>query len=231
VVKADILAMWLNRYQKMGTKIPDAVPYSVKYLMQLMIGSSDNAATTGLFYFGGGCQALTAFDALIPFKNTEVACESPNYYGWGNTTTTAADQVALMKIFAFGGRDDLLATDARNYGNDLMKNVDKTQRFGITCGPWGTSCDPPNYAPEKSGVTVALKNGWKTVPTCTKAIHDCPWQVNSQGWVVGEGRNYALAVLTTNNPVGSGGTAGYAYGVDTIQNISQRIWTNLGPRK
>ena len=47
--------MWLRRYQSQAGLIPSNVPYSIQYLMQNMITMSDNAATTSLFYFGGGC--------------------------------------------------------------------------------------------------------------------------------------------------------------------------------
>ena len=57
----------------------------------------------------------------------------------------------------------------------------------------------------------------------------CPWQVNSIGWVRGKGRNYVLAVLTTDDPAGPG-TAGLDYGISTIQGVSQRIWASLAPR-
>jgi hypothetical protein len=156
-----------------------------------------------------------------------VGCQTPTYYGWGNTTTTAADQVDLMKIIAYGGRDDIVGSDARSYELHLMQNVEPDQAFGISCGPYGTTCNPPDYAPPKPGVTVALKNGWKTLPTCTQPIEQCPWQVNSMGWVSGQGRNYVLAVLTTNDPVGTGNTYGFDYGISTIQGISKLIWGNL----
>jgi hypothetical protein len=227
IVKVDILAKWLHRYQDQGVKIPGGIPYSIQYLMQRMIENSDNAAATALFYFGGGCRALTAFNRLIPLAHTTVGCQTPTYYGWGNTTTTAEDQADLMKIIAYGGRDNIVGSDARSYQLQLMQNVEPDQRFGISCGPFGTVCNPPNYAPPKPGVTVALKNGWKTLPTCTKPIEQCPWQVNSMGWVSGEGRNYVLAVLTTNDPVGTGNLYGFDYGITTIQGISVLIWANL----
>jgi len=228
IVKVDILAKWLHHYQNRGVAIPDGIPYSIQYLMEHMIENSDNAAATGLFYFGGGCRALTAFNNRIPLTHTTVGCQTPTYYGWGNTTTTAADQARLMKIIAYGGRDDLVGSDARNYQLKLMQNVEPDQRFGISCGPFGDVCNPPDYAPPKPGVTVALKNGWKTLPTCTEPIEQCPWQVNSMGWVSGEGRNYVLSVLTTNDPVGTGDTYGFDYGISTIQGISKLIWGNLG---
>ena len=228
IVKVNILARWLRRYQQDDDKIPGDIPYSIKYLMQRMIQNSDNAAATSLFYFGGGCDALTKFNRLIPLDDTKVVCESQNYYGWGNTETTAADQVALMRKFAYGDDNGVLGRDARDFGNSLMQGVEPDQRFGLTCGPWGTTCDPPNYANPVDGVTVSLKNGWKTLPTCTQPIDLCPWQVNGTGSVKGQGRDYVLSVLTTKDPVGTGGVYGFNYGIDTIQNVSQIVWNNLG---
>jgi hypothetical protein len=227
IVKVDVLGMWLRSYQEQRTRIPGEVPYSIKYLAERMIQASDNASATGLFYFGGGCRALTTFNTLIPMKATNVGCETATYYGWGNTTTTAADQVALMKVFAYGKPHHVLGEDARAYGLHLMESVQADQRWGITCGPWGTSCNAPDYARPVPGTTVALKNGWKTLPTCSQPIPKCPWQVNSTGWVSGSGRNYVLTVLTTEDPVGTGDLFGFNYGIETIQGISKLIWSNL----
>jgi hypothetical protein len=227
IVKVDILAKWLRNLQQDRAKIPGDIPYSIRYLMQNMIQHSDNVAATSLFYFGGGCEGLTRFNRLIPLDETKVACETPTYYGWGNTTTTAADQVDLMKVFAYDKPKRILRDNARNYGLELMQGVQPDQRFGISCGPWGTSCSPPNYAQPVPGVTVALKNGWKTLPTCSLPVEQCPWQVNSTGWVKGQGRDYVLTVLTTDDPVGTGGVDGFNYGIDTIQNVSERVWDNL----
>lgn len=226
IVKADIAAMWLRRYQGRPGVIPVNVPYSIRYLLTQMITVSDNAAATGLFYFGGGCRALTAFNRLIPTRNTVVGCQTPTYYGWGNTTTTATDQVAIMRKLAYPNR--VLRPDARAYALHLMESVVPAQRWGVSCGPWGPPCDPPDYATPVPGVTVALKNGWKFVPTCPAQDDTCPWQVNSIGWIRGEGRDYVLAVLTTNNPPGPG-TSGLDYGITTIQGVSERIWANLAP--
>lgn len=228
IVKVDVLATWLRSFIEQRKKIPEEIPYSIKYLAERMIEASDNAAATGLFYFGGGCQALTTFNRLIPMKATDVGCESANYYGWGNTTTTAADQVDLMKVFAYGKPHHVLREDARAYGLELMEHVQPDQRWGVTCGPWGTSCNAPDYAQPVPGITVALKNGWKTLPTCSQPISKCPWQVNSTGWVNGSGRNYILTVLTTHDPVGTGDLFGFNYGIETIQGVSSRIWANLG---
>jgi beta-lactamase class A len=226
IVKADILARWLRRYQHKPGMIPASLPYSIQYLMTNMITVSDNSAATGLFYFGGGCAALTRFNRRIPTRDTNVGCQTPTYYGWGNTTTTAADQAAIMATFAYPNR--VLTARARAYGLHLMESIVPAQRWGVTCGPWGTSCAPPDYASPVPGVTVALKNGWKFVPACLAQDDSCPWQVNSIGWIHGQGRDYVLTVLTTNDPAGPG-TFGFDYGITTIQGVSQRIWANLAP--
>ncbi len=227
IVKVDIMAEWLYGFQERGAKIPQEIPYSIKYLMERMIENSDNAAATALFYFHSGCDGLSRFNRLLPLPATKVACESPTYYGWGNTLTTAADQVTLMKALAYGTRSHILGRDARRYSLNLMQNVEPDQRWGISCGPWGTSCNPPNYAQPVKGVTVAVKNGWKPLPTCLRPAEWCPWQVNSIGWVHGQDRDYVLAVLTTRDPVGTGNLYGFNYGVETIQHVSARIWDAL----
>jgi hypothetical protein len=61
---------------------------------------------------------------------------------------------------------------------------------------------------------VALKNGW--LP-----LDSGGWQVNSIGYVNGDGRNYVIAVLT------DGGTE--ANGIATIEELSGFIWRELAP--
>ena len=226
IVKVDVLALWLWLYQSVPGTIPSNLPYSIQYLMRNMITMSDNVAATSLFYFSGGCNVLTQFDILIPTHDTRVGCETSNYYGWGNSTTSAADQVSVVKTLAYD--TPVLKPNARDYGLNLMEDVIPTQRWGVTCGPWGTTCNGPKYADPVPGVTVALKNGWKYLPTCAKQDDSCPWQVNSIGWVQGRGRNYVLAVLTTDDPVGKD-TYGFDYGITSIQDVSKRVWNNLAP--
>jgi hypothetical protein len=229
IVKVNILARYLRKYDKPGARFPDDIPYSIQYLMQHMIQNSDNVAATSLFFFGGGCDALTSFNERIPMPSTDIGCQTATYYGWGNTTTTAPDQVRLLRMLAYGTPRRVLSAGARDYALSLMQSVEPDQRFGVSCGPWGGKCDKPTYADPDPDVKVALKNGWKTLPECTKPIPQCPWQVNSGGWVNGKGRNYVLSVLTTRNPVGAGDTYGFDYGIDTIQNVSKLVWSNLGP--
>jgi hypothetical protein len=81
-----------------------------------------------------------------------------------------------------------------------MENVESGQNWGVTGGV------PP-------GVTVALKNGWLPL-----SAND--WQVNSIGYISGDGRNYVLAVLTDDDP-------SEAYGISTIEELSGLVFSQL----
>jgi hypothetical protein len=117
------------------------------------------------------------------------------------------------------------------------QDIQDDQRWGITCGPWGGSCSPTKFLNPVPGVTINMKTGNKTFPpanqqpppggpTCDLGVPKCPFHVNSMGWVNGKGRNYVLAVLTTDDPIGD--PYGLHHGIDTIQNVSERVWDNLG---
>jgi hypothetical protein len=119
---------------------------------------------------------------------------------WGLTTTTASDQVTLVRAFAYPNA--VLSNAARAYGLSLMQDVEPAQDWGVTGGV-------------PAGVTVALKNGWAPL-----SAND--WQVNSIGFVSGNGRNYVLAVLTD-------GETTEAYGIATIEELSSLVYASLGP--
>jgi hypothetical protein len=63
---------------------------------------------------------------------------------------------------------------------------------------------------------VALKNGW--VPLTAP---DANWQINSEGWISGDGRDYLVAVLATGNP-------SEQYGIGTIDALSAQLWNSMG---
>jgi hypothetical protein len=64
---------------------------------------------------------------------------------------------------------------------------------------------------------VALKNGWLPLDA-----RNSNWQVNSVGWVSGDGRNYLMAVLSTGNP-------SEQYGIDTLNHLGAMAWSALAP--
>jgi hypothetical protein len=201
VVKLDILETLLARQGSSALSAGD------ESLSQSMIEDSDNDAATSLWDEAGGAPGIGAYNDSAGLTGTTpsacVTCAGFAWPGWGLTTTVPADQLALLKQLIVPGPRPLLSGAQRSYALSLMENVAADQRWGVSGGI-------------PAGVTVALKNGWLPL---TGANTD--WQVNSVGWVSGDGRDYLIAVFTTGNP-------SMQYGIDTINALSARVWTALG---
>ena len=129
-----------------------------------------------------------------------VVCADFPWPGWGLTTTVPYDQITLLKQLIEPG--PLLTAADRQYALSLLENVTPDQAWGVSGGV-------------PAGVTVALKNGWLPLND-----DNTDWQINSEGWVSGDGRDYLISVLTTGNPTEQ-------YGIDTINGLSSLIWTAL----
>jgi hypothetical protein len=198
IVKVDILATLLHQNQDADGDADDGVGLSSsqRALATTMIEQSDNDAATDLWNDDGQETGIGAFNKLIPLSATVLGTDGY----WGLTKTTAADQVKLVRTVALPNQ--ILDTTARTYELGLMESVESGERWGVSGG-----------VPE--GVTVALKNGWLPI-----GAND--WQINSIGWIQGDGRDYILAVLSDGNP-----TEGY--GIDTIQGLSAQVWAALAP--
>ena len=199
VVKVDILETLLARHGAGGLSGTDQAQALT------MIEDSDNDSATDLWDAVGGASGIRSFNARAGLADTTpspcVQCAGFAWPGWGLSTTTPADQIALLRQIAVPG--GLLSTAERGYVAQLMENVTPSQRWGVCTGV-------------PAQVTVALKNGWLPL---NQAGTD--WQVNSVGWVSGLGRDYLIAVLSTGNPTEQ-------YGIDTIDQLSAAVWQHLG---
>jgi beta-lactamase class A len=199
VVKVDILETLLTQQGSGGLSGTD------QSLAQSMIEDSDNDSATDLWDAVGGPSAIRSFNARAGLADTTpsscVECAGFAWPGWGLTTTTPADQIALLRQIAVPG--GLLSTAERGYAAQLMENIAPSQRWGVCAGV-------------PAQVTVALKNGWLPL---NEAGTD--WQINSVGWVSGLGRDYLIAVLSTGNPTEQ-------YGIDTVSWLSGAVWKQLG---
>jgi beta-lactamase class A len=199
VVKVDILETLLNESDGAGLAADDLG------LAQQMIEDSDNDAATGLWYAAGGEAGLAAYNDKAGLTGTTpsacVVCVDFPWPGWGLSTTVPDDQLTLLKQII--QPNPLLTSAERSYALSLLENVTPDQAWGVSGGV-------------PAGVTVALKNGWLPLNDA-----NTDWQVNSEGWVSGDGRDYLIAVLTTGDP-------DEQYGIDTINAISSLIWTALG---
>ena len=197
VVKLDILETLLARNA-------GRVPAADQGLARSMIEDSDNDAATSLWDAAGGATGVGAYNSAAGLAHTRpsscVQCPGFAWPGWGLTTTTPADQLDLLRQVVAPGT--LLPSAARSYALSLLEHVTPDQRWGVSAGV-------------PSGVTVALKDGWLPLDTA-----DTDWQVNSVGWVSGDGRDYLIAVLTTGNQTEQ-------YGIGTIGGLSARVWSAL----
>jgi hypothetical protein len=194
IVKVDILATLLSQSQAQDVALTPLQQATA----QGMIEESDDNDATDLWDTVGQAYGISHFNEQIPLTET-----APNTEGyWGLTQTSASDQVQLLQKVAYP--NSLLSDTSRAYMLSLMTNVDPSQSWGISAGI------PP-------GVTVAIKNGW--LPDDSGI-----WQVNSIGYVDGDGRNYLIAVLTN-------GYTTEGQGISTIEGLASRVWTELAPAK
>jgi hypothetical protein len=200
VVKLDILETLLAK--QAGTTLSAGD----QSLSQSMIEDSDNDAATSLWDEAGGAAGIGAYNDSAGLSGTTpsacVTCAGFAWPGWGLTTTVPQDQLALLKQLIAPGQRPLLSDAQRSYVLSLLENVAPEQRWGVSGGV-------------PAGVTVALKNGWLPLNDA-----NTDWQINSVGWVSGDGRDYLVAVFTTGNPTEQ-------YGIDTINALSSRIWTAM----
>jgi hypothetical protein len=118
---------------------------------------------------------------------------------WGLYESTARDQLRLLQHVALP--NPVLTTAQRSFELALMHRIDPAQDWGVSAGVL-----PP--------ATVALKNGWLPI--------GAGWEINSIGAVTGRYRDYLIAVLTSDDP-------SMAYGVETIEGISQLVWSYMLP--
>jgi hypothetical protein len=202
IVKLNVLETLLaERGQGGGT----GLSAREQTLAEQMIEDSDNDAATSLWYAVGGAARIRSFNARAGLTRTApsscVVCPGFAWPGWGLTTTTPEDQIALLRQLVTPG--SLLTGAAREYALSLMRDVTPSQRWGVSGGV-------------PAQVSVALKNGWLPL---RGAASD--WQINSIGWVSGGGRNYLMAVLTTGNP-------SEQYGIDTIDRLAAMVWHQMG---
>jgi beta-lactamase class A len=192
VVKVDILEALLHQAEVQGRSLTPAEQREAT----AMIDESDNDAATDLWDEVGAGGGVVAYNATLLLGAT-----APDASGsWGLTTTTAADQVTLLRALV----DPTSPLDAasRNFQLTLMGQVDTAQTWGVTAG-----LEP--------GTAVQLKNGWLPVAG--------GWLVNSEGLVTGGGRHYAIAVLTSGDPTQQAGE-------DTIAGLSALVWQLLAPK-
>jgi hypothetical protein len=167
-------------------------PQEQSLAVPMIEDSLDSAADALWGQLGPG--AVGAFERAAGMTSTTPATDGV----WGTTTTTALDRLAMIRTLV--EPNGLLSDASRDYVLGLMEHINPAQDWGATGGV-------------PAGVTVALKNGFAVIDG---------WQINTTGWVSGQGRDYLIAVLTDGNATES-------YGIDTVNAVSSIVWRALAP--
>jgi len=193
IVKADILETLLHQSGRTAAGLASVETDTAED----MIEESDNDDATDLWDQVGGASGIAAYNRLAGLTDT-----TPNPEAWGETLTTAADQIKLLRQLALPSK--ILTRADQRYQLYLMRHVVGYEDWGVNGGV------PAN-------VSVALKNGW--VPLSS----DTDWEVNSIGWVDGDGHDYLIAVLTAHDP-------SEQYGISLIDGIAGDVYRSLPGR-
>jgi len=202
-VKLEVLEAVLHQRHVRRT----VMSLSEQELTPPMIEQNDSAAITAMWRDAGDAKGMRAFDHAARLTHTSpsncLQCPGASVPGWAKTTTTPQDQITLLRQLA--RPSGVLDSNDRKYALRLLENVAPAQRWGIAGGV-------------PAGVTVALDNG------LLRVAGKSDWQLNSAGWVTGDGRNYLIAVLSTHDP-------SERYGLDTLNHLGAKVWTALAPRR
>ncbi|MEV6318136.1 serine hydrolase [Streptomyces sp. NPDC051776] len=168
IVKADILSALLLRTQDEGRTLTAPERDNA----DRMIRASDNDAATYLWNrIGGGAGLAKANERL------GLAATTPGPT-WGVTTTTASDQLRILR--AISTNDSPLTPGNRAFLHGLMSRVQPDQAWGVSA-----AADP--------GSATALKNGW--LPRSATGL----WVVNSIGEVRHDGHRLLVAVVSDSH--------------------------------
>ncbi|MFC1430636.1 serine hydrolase [Streptacidiphilus sp. N1-3] len=192
IAKLDVLATLLLEDQDKGTELTAAE----QALATKMIEHSDNAAADSLYTTLGKAPGMDAANKRFGMTSTH----SGEGILWGVTTTTAADQVTLLRqVFT---SSSLLSAASRTYIQGLLSQVESDQRWGVSAA--ATSDD------------YELKNGW--LPRSTTGL----WVVNSTGRVDRDGHQLLISVLSDGNPT-------MDQGIDLIESVAKAAAEALLP--
>ncbi|MFI7245105.1 serine hydrolase [Streptomyces qinglanensis] len=191
VMKVHILAALALRAQGALGHPAREVTAQERAWAAAMIERSDNTAANALWQAAGGAAGVTAAGRLLGTARTRAAPDGR----WGLSTTTAADQLALLRaVHGRGPRREVLAPWARQWVRHLMGRVVPAQRWGVTA-----AADPGDDVP---GVPQGeVKNGW--LPRTATGL----WVISSVGRVTAAGRPWLLAVLSDGHTTRQEGVA------------------------
>ncbi|MFJ4471321.1 serine hydrolase [Streptomyces sp. NPDC089424] len=195
IVKVNILAALLLQAQDAGRELSARE----KSCAGAMIERSDNDSASDLWRAIGAARGLDAANERFGLTGTR----GDRKFEWGLTSTTATDQLILLRrVFT---ADSELGEASRAYVRELMGRVTRDQRWGVSAAG--------------SGSGWALKNGWLPHKETGR------WDVNSIGRVTVAGRPFLVAVLSDGNTTKERGVAL----VEAVARAAVSVFTGPAP--
>lgn len=165
IAKVGFLAQLLHQAQQAGTKLTTTQAQNATAAIE----NSDNAAATALYDDIGAAAGVSTL-----FSNLGMTNSAAGTTGWAATTTTASDQLKLLKQVFYSGT--YLSSASKAYIKALMNQVESDQQWGVSAG----------------SSQFQLKNGWRLNA-------DNTWIVNSIGHLGSGDQSCTIAVLTDDN--------------------------------
>ncbi|HEV3379479.1 MAG TPA: serine hydrolase [Trebonia sp.] len=191
IVKVDILATLLYQDQGSDQLLSD---YE-QDLATTMIENSDDDSASALYGIDGGAEEISEANDSFGLRDTVVG--TSGY--WGLTTTTAADQIRLLRqVFT---SSSVLSPASRDYIQSLMSQVESDQQWGVP-------------AAADAGTRFMVKNGWLPNPDL--------WEINSIGEVTHDGQRMLVAVLSDDNETENGG-------ISLVEDIAKKAVDAMAP--
>lgn len=170
VFKVMVMAGTLLEAQTDGRAVTD---WEMAQMVPMITESTNSEVRYLWSHFGGSPWFRSQRDI---FGLTQTSVTADNGSAWGNTQTSARDQVNLLRQVLLGHWGPLDPA-YRAVALDLMTSVVPSQTWGVSAGV-------------PSGWTVALKNGFAGSV------------INSVGWVdePGSSQGYVVAILSLGWP-------------------------------
>ncbi|NSC20686.1 serine hydrolase [Streptomyces albus subsp. chlorinus] len=209
-MKVHILVALLLRAQGALGDPPRALTGREQAWAAAMIERSDNDAANALWEAAGGEAGMRTACHRLGLTRTE-----PHPAGrWGLSTTTATDQLRLLRAVYEPGPGGGLTPSARARVRELMRRVVPAQRWGVTAAA-------PAGAASATAVPE-VKNGW--LPRTATGL----WVINSVGRVTVDGRAWLLAVLSDGHATREAGVAAVE---DAARAAVRALTRREGPRE
>jgi hypothetical protein len=169
-VKVDIVAALMLQHQKAGTSLTA----QEKQWAQAALTRSDNEGATNLYEAIGGAAGLTAANKKLGLVETDPSSS------WGMTTTTADDQIRLLR--SVSSSQGPLSAQNRQLLQGWMADVIQSQYFGVPSGE------------TSAAKAVYVKVGWVDLDD-----EGGLYATNSIGRIVESDHDWLIAVLSDHN--------------------------------